>query len=101
MNKRNKLDVHLNKWRPFLTLLTLAANGQVVCHRLYILGKHISVSQGNKQWFFVLSNAFEHDRVFSNRQKNFRARDAVESSINLSVILGIRDTLSKTALIPW
>ena len=35
---------------------------------------------GNKQWFKVLSTVFEHDRIVSSTQKNFRARDAVECS---------------------
>ena len=28
-----------------------------------------------KQWFRMLSTVFEHDRVVSSTQKNFRARD--------------------------
>ena len=38
-------------------------------YKIYFELKARFVSQGNKQWFSVLSNVFEHDRVVSSRQK--------------------------------
>ena len=38
------------------------------------------VNWRNKQWLSVLSTVFEHDRVVSSTQKNFRAQNAVECS---------------------
>ena len=39
-----------------------------------------SYANAIKQCFRVLSTVFEHDRVVSSKQKNFRARDAVDCS---------------------
>ena len=50
-----------------------------ILHFVRDIWKIISLGGISKQWFSVFSTVFEHDRVVSSTQKNFRARDAVDT----------------------